>query len=97
MGPSMIKRPTPPTDVARLVDNMFSEVLTPQERAELLVWIHEWEDAHPDVDAAHRVTGWIDVAYAYQARARRTPAPDPEPDTEPDPPAEVAARTGRGA
>lgn len=39
------------------------------ERAELLTWIRAWEDAHPDVDNAHRITGWIDVAYAFQSGA----------------------------
>jgi hypothetical protein len=51
-----------------LVDHMFDQVLEADERAELLVWIREWEAANPDVDNAHRITGWIDVAYAFQAR-----------------------------
>ena len=56
-----------PANLERLVEHMFDQVLGPLERAELLGWIAEWERANPDVDAAHRVTGWIDVAYAYQA------------------------------
>jgi hypothetical protein len=56
-----------PANLERLVEHMFDQVLGPLERAELLSWIAEWEKANPDVDAAHRVTGWIDVAYAYQA------------------------------
>ena len=52
---------------------MFSEVLSEPERAELLTWIEAWEAAHPDVDAAHRVTGWIDVAYDFQSRRTRMP------------------------
>ena len=53
-----------------LVNHMFDQVLESPERAELISWIREWEDANPDVDNAHRITGWIDVAYDYQARAR---------------------------
>jgi hypothetical protein len=52
---------------------MFSEVLSEAERAELLTWIEAWEAAHPDVDAAHRVTGWIDVAYDFQSRRNFVP------------------------
>lgn len=51
-----------------LVDRMFDQVLEAAERAELIAWIREWEAAHPEVDNAHRITGWIDVAYAFQAR-----------------------------
>ena len=58
-----------PSHLAGLVDRIFDQVLGDDERAELLEWIREWEAANPDVDAAHRVTGWIDVAYAFQARA----------------------------
>jgi hypothetical protein len=58
-------------DLARLVDHMFELVLDESERRELLMWIREWESANPDVDSAHRVTGWIDVAYNFQARADR--------------------------
>ncbi len=47
---------------------MFELVLDESERCELLEWIREWEAANPSVDAAHRVTGWIDVAYDFQAR-----------------------------
>jgi uncharacterized protein YijF (DUF1287 family) len=57
-----------PLDLERLVEHMFDQVLNESERAELLTWISAWEAAHPDADAAHRVTGWIDVAYAFQAR-----------------------------
>jgi hypothetical protein len=60
-------------DIAHLVDHMFSEVLDENERAELLAWIHAWEARNPDVDAAHRVTGWIDVAYAYHSRRNGMP------------------------
>lgn len=65
-----------PRDVSVLVDTMFEAVLTPPERAELLVWIRRWEAENPDVDAAHRVTGWIDVAYAFQERLDRRAAAD---------------------
>ncbi len=67
----MGKQAVTETDLARLVDHMFELVLDGSERRELLMWIREWESANPDVDAAHRVTGWIDVAYAYQARSNR--------------------------
>ena len=59
-----------PPNLARLVDRMFEHVMNESERAELLVCIREWEAANPDVDAAHRVTGWIDVAYDLRARKR---------------------------
>ena len=49
---------------------MFDQVLSASEREELLVWIHRWEAANPDADPAHRVTGWIDVAYEFQARSQ---------------------------
>lgn len=55
-------------DLTRLVDHMFDQVLGEEERVELLAWIRRWESANPGVDAAHRVTGWIDVAYEFQAR-----------------------------
>ena len=48
---------------------MFDQVLSATERAELLVWIRRWDAANPNADPAHRVTGWIDVAYAFQARS----------------------------
>lgn len=60
----------PVRDLAALVDNMFSNVLGPDERAELLVRIREWEQLNPDVSPAQRVTGWIDVAYAFQTEQR---------------------------
>lgn len=73
--------PFPTTgDVSTLVETMFADVFTSDERATLLERIHEWERENPDVDAAHRVTGWIDVAYAYQEqldRAAPTPAAKP--------------------
>ena len=50
---------------------MFDQVLGESERAELMRWIHEWESAHPGIDAAHRLTGWIDVAYAFESRRGR--------------------------
>ena len=55
-------------NLATLVDHMFDRVLEAPERAELLSWIETWEADNPDVDNAHRVTGWIDVAYDFQAR-----------------------------
>lgn len=58
-------------NLATLVDHMFDRVLEAPERAQLLSWIEAWEAANPDVDNAHRVTGWIDVAYAFQARLDR--------------------------
>jgi hypothetical protein len=59
-----------PTSIEHLVEHMFDQVFTEAERAELLECIRAWERANPDVDAAHRVTGWIDVAYDYQAQLR---------------------------
>jgi hypothetical protein len=63
-------------DVSTLVDTMFEAVLTPDERAELLVWIRRWENENPDVDNAHRITGGIDVAYAFQENRIGRTAPD---------------------
>jgi hypothetical protein len=60
-----------PGDLDRLVEHMFDQVFTESERAELLVWIHRWEAENPEVDSALRVTGWIDVAYSFQARIDR--------------------------
>ncbi len=64
-----------PLSLVGMIDRMFDQVLTEDERVELLAWIEEWETANPDADSAHRVTGWIDVAYAFQARTPRTPRP----------------------
>ena len=65
-----------PLNVEALVEHMFDQVLTESERAELLVWIRRWEAAHPDADPSHRVTGWIDVAYAFQTRTEPRLAPE---------------------
>lgn len=64
----MAPQPALPAKLETLVDHMFDQVFEADERAELMLWIHEWEAANPDVDNAHRITGWIDVAYAFQAR-----------------------------
>jgi hypothetical protein len=60
-----------PGNIDRLVEHMFDQVFSESERGELLAWIRRWDAENPDVDAAHRVTGWIDVAYLYQARLSR--------------------------
>jgi len=54
---------------------MFEEVMGDAERAELLACIKVWESANPDVDAARRVTAWIDIAYEVHARTRTGPRP----------------------
>ncbi len=66
--PSVPSSPLSERDLTRLVDHMFEHVLGDEERVELLVWIRRWEAANPGVDSANRVTGWIDVAYEFQAR-----------------------------
>jgi hypothetical protein len=69
-------------DVAVLVDRMFGEVFTAEERADLLTWIEAWEAENPDATSAERVTGWIDVAYAFQERGVSVPSwrpPKPAP------------------
>jgi hypothetical protein len=67
----LVRKPvSTPADLGRLVDRMFENVMNESERAELLVCIREWESANPEVDAAHRVTGWIDVAYDLRASKR---------------------------
>ena len=58
-------------NLSTLVDHMFDRVLEAPERAQLLSWIEAWEADNPDVDNAHRVTGWIDVAYSFQAQLDR--------------------------
>ncbi len=70
----MRSRSTGHLDVAALVDSMFGEVFTLDERADLLTWIHAWEAENPDVSAAERVTGWIDVAYSFQERGVSVPS-----------------------
>lgn len=70
----MRSRPRAQLDVAALVDRMFGEVFTDEERADLLAWIRAWEAENPDVTAAERVTGWIDVAYAFQERGVSLPS-----------------------
>jgi hypothetical protein len=67
-------RPRAQLDVVALVDTMFGEVFTAEERADLLTWIRAWEAENPDVTAAERVTGWIDVAYAFQERGVSVPS-----------------------
>lgn len=64
-------------DVAALVENMFADVLTPSERQALLARIEDWEAANPGLTSAERITGWIDVAYEYQAEKGPT-LPDPD-------------------
>ena len=64
-------------DVAALVENMFADVLTPSERQDLLARIEAWEAANPGLSSAERITGWIDVAYEYQAEKGPT-LPDPD-------------------
>lgn len=69
-------RKPPPAELSALVDNMFADVFTPAERQQLLVRIEAWEAANPGLTSAQRITGWIDVAYAYQAEKGPT-LPDP--------------------
>lgn len=64
----MRSRARPQLVVADVVSRMFGDVFTEDERAELVETIQAWEDAHPDVLQAERVTAWIDVAYAFQER-----------------------------
>ena len=70
----MRSRPRAQLDVVVLVDSMFGKVFTQEERADLLTWIQAWEDENPRVTAAERVTGWIDVAYAFQERGVSVPS-----------------------
>lgn len=69
--------PSPTTrDVSALVDHMFADVFTAEERVGLLEWVSRWDAENPDVAAAPRVTGWIDVAYAYQEHLKTHPVAD---------------------
>lgn len=67
------KRTRVPADLATLVDHMFEQVMGEAERAELLACIKTWEAENPDVDSAHRVTAWIDIAYDVRSRANAGP------------------------
>ena len=70
----MRSRPHSHLDMAALVDSMFGGVFTVDERADLLTWIQAWEAENPDGTPAERVTGWIDVAYAFQERGVSVPS-----------------------
>jgi hypothetical protein len=50
-----------------LVDNMFRDVFTDEERAELVERIKVWEVDHPGLTPSQRISGWIDLAYDFQA------------------------------
>ncbi len=50
-----------------LVDNMFRDVLTEEERAELVARIRTWEVENPGLSPSQRISAWIDIAYDYQA------------------------------
>lgn len=70
----MLRRRPPKGDLDSLVSNMFRDVFTEDERADLHARIAAWERANPGRSGADRVTAWIDIAYAYQAE--RVPVPD---------------------
>jgi len=55
---------------AELVDSMFGSLFDATERALLLQRIEGFDAANPGLDNARRITGWIDVAYAFQAERR---------------------------
>ncbi len=46
---------------------MFRDVLAEYERAELVARIRAWEAEHPDLSPSERISGWIDIAYDFQA------------------------------
>ncbi len=78
--------PSPTTrDVSALVEQMFADVFTADERTHLLVWIRRWESENPDVGAAQRVTGWIDVAYEFQEHLKTHAVAEAAPDDVPSP------------
>lgn len=83
--------PRPVRDISTLVESMFADVFTDDERTILLERIREWERENPDVGQAQRVTGWIDVAYAYQEHLDRTDEP-PSHETKAAPAATWALR-----
>lgn len=53
--------------IDHLVDHMFHNVLTDDERGELIARIRAWEAANPGLPASARISAWIDIAYEYQA------------------------------
>lgn len=55
------------SQIDHLVDNMFRDVLSDEERAELIARIRAWEHANPGLKASARISAWIDIAYDYQA------------------------------
>lgn len=67
---------TPPShgDVSHLVDNMFRDVFTPDERAEFVERIIAMEGEGGVLPPAQRVMAWIDLAYEFQAE--RSPSKD---------------------
>lgn len=62
-----------PRDVAHLVQHMFADVFTEDERAGLLAQITAWDAEHPDASPADRISAWIDIAYEYQSASRPEP------------------------
>jgi hypothetical protein len=64
----MPSRTRAPLVVADVVNRMFADAFADDERTELAQWIEAWDAANPDVPQAQRLTGWIDVAYAFQER-----------------------------
>ena len=59
--------PPPDDRIGGLVENMFRDVLTDEERTELVERIREWEEANPGLSPSERIAGWIDLAYEFQA------------------------------
>lgn len=66
----MAGKPEQGKSTAELVDSMFGSLFDEQERAQLLARIEAFDSDNPGLSNAQRITGWIDVAYAFQAERR---------------------------
>jgi hypothetical protein len=86
----MPSRTRAPLVVSDVVNRMFADAFTDDERTELAQWIEAWDAANPDVPQAQRLTGWIDVAYAFQERGASRPSWSPA-----RPAREVRSRTAQ--
>ena len=62
----MTARKSVSRDPSTLIDNMFQDVFSVEERAALRDRILAWEATQPQLSPADRITAWIDIAYTFQ-------------------------------
>lgn len=70
------ERPRRPRTVDELVDRMFADVFSEDQRIALRSRVAAWEAANPGAKASVRVEAWIDIAYAFQAERDAGPEAD---------------------